>query len=95
MNRINEFGLPLDNRKTYTKSDWELWCAGMSSDQEVRQAIIDAVAHYLEKSATRVAFSDWYDTISGKYEQFKARSVQGGLFMPFLCAGTDRKTKNS
>ncbi len=31
-----------------------------------------------------VPFSDWYDTRTGDYVEFIARSVQGGLFMPML-----------
>ena len=87
LKHINEFGLPLDNRATYTKSDWELWCAAMADDGKVRAAIIAPVVRYLEKTPDRVAFSDWYDTVTSKHVQFKARSVQGGIFMPFLCAG--------
>lgn len=83
LKRIDSFGLPLDNRSAYTKSDWELWCASFA-DENVKKAIISAVAEYLRKSESRVAFSDWYYTDSGKYVQFKARSVQGGLFMPIL-----------
>ncbi|MCR4621389.1 MAG: DUF4965 domain-containing protein [Clostridiales bacterium] len=86
---MNDFGLPLDNRKTYTKSDWELWTAAMSPDEEVRGAIISRVARYLRETPDRVAFSDWYDTVTGKHEQFIARSVQGGLYMPFICSWED------
>lgn len=32
----------------------------------------------------RVPFSDLYDTETGYYERFIARTVQGGLFMPLL-----------
>ena len=85
LKRLNEYGLPLDNRATYTKSDWELWTAALASDREVRIQLIKPVVKYLENTPSRVAFSDWYDTVTSKYEQFKARSVQGGLFMPFLC----------
>ncbi len=85
LKRINAYGLPLDNRAVYTKSDWELWTAAMAKDKSVREAIIAPVARYLRESESRIAFSDWYYTDSGKYVQFIARSVQGGLFMPFLC----------
>ena len=42
------------------------------------------VADYLRETDSRVPFSDYYDTQSGRYEKFIARSVQGGLFMPLL-----------
>ena len=45
---------------------------------------IQPIVHYLRNTDTRVAFSDWYDTVTGRYEHFIARSVQGGLFMPLL-----------
>ena len=85
LRHLNEFGLPLDSRADYTKSDWELWCAAMASDPEVREKLIAGVVNYLEQTPDRVAFSDWYDTKTAKHVQFKARSVQGGLYMPFLC----------
>lgn len=81
---MNRYGLPLDSRRSYTKSDWILWTAAMADDREVFDAIIRPVADYLRESATRVPFSDWYDTITGRYEHFIARSVQGGIFMPLL-----------
>lgn len=84
LGRINAYGLPLDSRKTYTKSDWILWCASMCQDKETFMAIIAPVARYLRETESRVPFSDWYDTVTGKYEHFIARSVQGGLYMPYL-----------
>jgi hypothetical protein len=81
--RINEYGLPLDSRADYTKSDWILWVAAMA-DGEARAKLIAPVAKYLRESPSRVPFSDWYDTKTGKYVHFIARSVQGGIFMPLL-----------
>lgn len=78
------YGVPLDSRASYTKSDWILWCAAMTQDNEQQRRLIQPVADYLENSSTRVPFSDWYDTETGKYCHFIARSVQGGIFMPLL-----------
>lgn len=82
--KTNEYGVPLDSRRDYTKSDWILWCAAMAQDKETAEKLICPVAHYLENTKTRVPFSDWYETVTGEYCHFIARSVQGGLFMPML-----------
>ncbi len=82
--RVNKYGLPLDSRETYTKSDWICWCAAMADDREVRDALIAPIARMLRESRSRVPFTDWYDTRCGSCVQFRARSVQGGLFAPML-----------
>ncbi len=82
--RINTYGLPLDSRRTYTKSDWELWTACLISDREYFESIVAPIAKYMRETQTRVPFSDWYDTVTGSYQHFIARSVQGGLYMPFI-----------
>ena len=82
--RLNRFGLPLDNRADYTKSDWACWCAAMADDAEVRKAILAPIATMLRETDIRVPFSDWYDTKTGRVVNFIARSVQGGVFAPML-----------
>ena len=84
LKRINTYGLPLDSRKTYTKADWIVWSATMAQDKETFAALIKPLVKYLEETSSRVAFSDWYDTVTGAYEHFIARPVLGGLFMPML-----------
>lgn len=78
--KANRYGTPLDSRAAYTKSDWILWCAAMDNTA----ALIQPVAAYLKETTTQVPFSDWYQTDSGMYCYFIARSVQGGIFMPML-----------
>jgi len=82
--KSNRYGTPLDNRSTYTKSDWVLWCAAMADRKEQAEKLIRPIADYLENTPTRVPFSDWYYTDNGEYCHFIARSVQGGIFMPML-----------
>lgn len=82
--RIRTYGLPLDSREDYTKSDWILWTAAMADEQEVFDALVAPVARYLRETPSRVPFSDWYFTTKGNYRAFIGRSVQGGLFMPLL-----------
>jgi len=82
--RMNRYGLPLDSRADYTKSDWICWCAAMAEDPEVRAALLAPIARTLRETTSRVPFSDWYDTKTGRYVHFIARSVQGGVFAPFL-----------
>ncbi len=82
--RMNRYGLPLDSRADYTKSDWICWCAAMAQDPQVRAALLAPIARTLRETTSRVPFSDWYDTKTGRYVYFIARSVQGGVFAPML-----------
>ncbi len=78
------YGVPLDNRALYTKSDWELWVAAMDIDNKATEEFSTPIARYLAETPTRFPFPDWYGTVSGTYQSFIGRSVQGGLFMPML-----------
>ena len=84
LKNMNEYGLPLDSRADYTKSDWLVWSASMARDPEVFRQLIAPLARYLRATSTRVPFSDWYDTKTGRYVAFIGRSVQGGVYMPLL-----------
>lgn len=82
--RVNRYGLPLDSRADYTKSDWICWTAALADDPQVRTALIAPIARMLRETDSRVPFSDWYDTKTGRMEHFIARSVQGGIFALML-----------
>ena len=56
----------------------------MAPDKETFKQLIAPLAGYLRATPDRVPFSDWYDTVTGRYVAFIGRSVQGGVYMPFL-----------
>jgi len=81
---LHRYGLPLDNRSTYTKLDWEVWTASLSAQPQDFQALITPVVDWLSASPSRVPLTDWYWTDNGEQRGFQARSVVGGVFLPLL-----------
>jgi hypothetical protein len=81
---MNRYGLPLDNRESYTKLDWILWSASMADSNQQFKELIRPVYNFLNETPDRVPMTDWYWTKSGELRGFIARSVVGGVYMELL-----------
>lgn len=77
--KMNEYGVPLDDRADFTKSDWMMWVAAMGN-QEQFQLLVDKLYLFATSTPDRVPFTDWYYTSTGKRKGFIARPVMGGLY---------------
>lgn len=84
LTKQNIYGLPLDNRQQYTKTDWISWTATMADDKETFEKFISPVYRFMNETVDRVPMSDWIYTDKPKRSGFKARSVVGGYFIKIL-----------
>lgn len=84
LKRSNQFGMPLDNRADYTKSDWLVWCATLMEGKEDFQKMVAPLYAAYQNSSSRVPMTDWYDTKTARMVGFQNRTVQGGLFIRLL-----------
>ncbi|KAE8150486.1 hypothetical protein BDV25DRAFT_110928 [Aspergillus avenaceus] len=77
-----KYGVPLDTRHQYTKTDWELFAAAVASTS-TREMFHSLIVTWINETPTNRAFTDLYETVSGNYPSgitFIARPVMGGAF---------------
>lgn len=84
LTKKGEFGVPLDNRNGYCKSDWTSWVASLSEDVEKKRQLMATIADFLKRSPDRVPFSDLHFVDSGKHHLFTNRTPQGACFILLL-----------
>ncbi len=92
---IQPYGLPLDSRKNYTKSDWTVWVGTLYEEREDFETLIEPMWRAFHFMPSRVPMTDWYDTDTGMHhsyysrtsqldKSFRNRTVQGGLYIKLL-----------
>ena len=81
---LNAYGVPLDHRKTLTKTDWMLWAACLDESGKSVGLFSEKILNYLALTKDKTCFSDWIDTKEAKQWGFDHRTVQAGLWMPVL-----------
>lgn len=84
LTKQNKYGLPLDNRETYTKTDWIMWTATLANDKATFEKFIKPIYLFMNDTKDRVPMSDWVYTDSSNQRGFQARSVVGGYFIKML-----------
>ena len=91
---MQKYGVPLDSRHLYTKTDWEFEAAAVAS-KKTRTQILNAVSQWLNETDTDRPFTDLHET-EGKGSfpgpNFFARPVVGAHFafltLERACGGT-------
>ncbi|OBT51683.1 hypothetical protein VE04_08350 [Pseudogymnoascus sp. 24MN13] len=81
-NVMQKYGLPLDSRHLYTKSDWQFFAAAVAS-KKVRTEIVESIALWVNETVTDRPLTDLYETEGeGDFPgpHFFARPVVGGHF---------------
>ncbi|HZI31987.1 MAG TPA: DUF1793 domain-containing protein, partial [Candidatus Binatia bacterium] len=81
---MNRYGLPLDDRKDYTKLDWETWTATLTQNRQDFEDMINPIIAFLNATPDRTPMTDWYQTKTARRVGFDARPVVGGVFLQML-----------
>ncbi|KAI9648835.1 hypothetical protein NHQ30_003476 [Ciborinia camelliae] len=79
----NTYGVPLDTRNDYTKSDWNVWAASVAANGTKTQ-MLAKLARFVDEGQSAVPLTDLFDTknagLPSSGTKFKARPVVGGHF---------------
>lgn len=84
LTKQNRYGVPLDNRETYTKTDWIMWVATMADDKAAFEQFINPVYDFMNETIDRVPMSDWVFTDKPNRRGFMTRAVVGGYWIKML-----------
>jgi Domain of unknown function (DUF1793) len=92
-NKMQEYGLPLNSRKLYTKDDWQTFLAatyytpGPSPQPSAfSNALFHALFRFANETTSRNVLSDWTNTDSPTSVGFENRPVYGAMYAPVLVA---------
>ena len=78
------YGMPLDNRADYTKSDWLVWTATLCKSKADFESYIEPLWNAYNVMPSRVPMTDWYFTTTSAMRGFQNRTVIGGLFIKLM-----------
>ncbi|CAD6923402.1 unnamed protein product [Tilletia controversa] len=95
---VEKYGVPLDSRHKWAKTDWAIFTAAASQSSSTRDSFISHVYKFVSNGLTDVPFTDLYETTTGdlpKYPydptvSFFARPVVGGHFAQLAKLAADK-----
>jgi hypothetical protein len=82
--RLNEYGLPLDGREQYAKTDWSLFTAALAGDSASFRKFILPIYRFMNETMHRDPTPDLYNTDEATHRHFFARPVVGAAYMRIL-----------
>ena len=75
---MHPYGLPLDSRRPYTKSDWLVWTATLADTREEFQSFVEPMWNAFNYTPSRVPMTDWYFTLTGEHKAYKSHTYLPG-----------------
>jgi len=78
------YGVPLDSREKYTKSDWLVWAASLADNKDDFNCLVDRLWLAYNTMRSWAPMTDWYYTDTSHMRGFRHRTVQGGLFIKLM-----------
>ena len=92
--KANEYGVPLDPRHQWVKTDWLSWAAAMAGELESPptgvsfESFMDPIFQEVNSTVDRNPFTDLYNTVTARQSMggFITRPVIGGIFARALFA---------
>ena len=84
--KANPYGVPLDPRHSWVKTDWLSWVAALGETTEEWATLFAPIFRFANTTSSRHPFTDLYDTQTGlqSWGSFIARPVIGGIFAKML-----------
>ncbi|MBQ8356953.1 MAG: DUF4965 domain-containing protein [Clostridia bacterium] len=71
--REHAYGLPLDNRQPYTKSDWLVWTATLAESRDDFEHMVNKLWDAFNSTQTRVPMTDWYWTVTAGQKEYSSK----------------------
>lgn len=71
--KTHPYGLPLDSRQPYTKSDWLVWTATLAPDRKTFEEMVTPLWQMYNYTPSRVPMTDWYYTCTGLHKSYMSK----------------------
>ena len=90
--RMHAYGMPLDNRKPYTKSDWLVWTATLAESRDDFEKFVAPMWEAFNITPSRVPMTDWYYTITSQEVEYDSRTYITGNEYEYVKKGFQNRT---